>query len=68
MNLRGNPGLILTLTFGFVLQINFLFSQEKVQPTFPSPNAAALGKYGDIPVNNHTGVPKSVKFQNIINP
>jgi hypothetical protein len=28
-----------------------------VQPTFPSPNAAALGKYGDIPVNSHTGVP-----------
>ena len=28
-----------------------------MQPTFPSPNAAALGKYGDIPVNNHTGVP-----------
>ncbi|MFN4973986.1 MAG: hypothetical protein ACK5GV_01940, partial [Bacteroidota bacterium] len=22
-----------------------------------SPNAAALGKYGDIPVNNHTGIP-----------
>ena len=22
-----------------------------------SPNAAALGKYGDIPVNYHTGVP-----------
>ena len=24
---------------------------------FPSPNAASIGKYGDIPISYHTGVP-----------
>lgn len=28
------------------------------EPTFASPNAASLGKYGDIPVSYHTGVPE----------
>ncbi|MEL6627463.1 MAG: hypothetical protein AAFQ92_18215 [Bacteroidota bacterium] len=27
------------------------------EPQFPSPNAAALGEYGDFPVSYHTGVP-----------
>lgn len=27
-------------------------------PTFPSANAASLGKYGDIPVSYHTGTPE----------
>ena len=63
MKFMNNPGLIFGLTFSFLFQANSLFSQGKVQPTFASPNAAALGKYGDIPVNNHTGVPSiSVPF------
>lgn len=27
------------------------------EPQIPSPNAAALGEYGDFPVSYHTGVP-----------
>lgn len=32
-------------------------AQGVKEPTFASPNASALGKFGDIPVNSHTGVP-----------
>src|SRR5258706_269180 len=33
-------------------------SQLVKEPKFASPNAAALGKYADIPVSYHTGVPE----------
>ena len=39
------------------LMVNYSFGQAVKEPTFASPNAASLGKYGDIPVSYHTGVP-----------
>lgn len=40
------------------VSVHFSMAQSLVkQPTFASPNAAALGKYADIPVSYHTGVP-----------
>ncbi len=34
------------------------YSQTVKEPNFASPNAASLGKYADIPVSYHTGVPE----------
>lgn len=50
------------LLFAFILSCsNYTFSQPTNNyvgdAVMPAPNAAALGKYGDIPVSNYTGVP-----------
>ena len=46
------------LVFSFLLLSHLSFSQKQLQEVVPaSPNMAALGKYGDIPVDMHTGVP-----------
>lgn len=49
-------GSILILLIIGVINVNGQPNNVKA-PTFPSPNAASLGKYGDIPVSYHTGVP-----------
>lgn len=43
----------------FLLQFFLLetFAQVNLTPTIPSPNAASLGEYGDLPVSYFTGVP-----------
>ena len=47
--------------FWWFVALYCLFSSVYAQETFniipPSPTAAALGKYGDIPVNTYTGIP-----------
>ncbi len=48
------------LGFFLCAAVNLLNAQAPAvkPPGFASPNAAALGKYGDIPVSYHTGVPE----------
>jgi YD repeat-containing protein len=43
----------------FITQIILLesFGQPNLSPTIPSPNAASLGQYGDLPVSHFSGVP-----------
>jgi hypothetical protein len=40
-----------------LLSVGFCHGQDKINIVPPSPNAASLGKYGDIPVSPYTGVP-----------
>jgi hypothetical protein len=51
--------LYLMLSVGFVFYTSMLLAQENTygKVSIASPNAAALSKYADIPVNNHTGAP-----------
>jgi hypothetical protein len=46
--------------FLFTSAANLAFAQAPSvkPPGYPSPTAASLGKYGDIPVSYHTGVPE----------
>jgi len=48
------------LLYVTIVASNLLYAQAPAvkPPGFASPNAAALGKYGDIPVSYHTGVPE----------
>lgn len=50
------------LVVAFTLYTTYIFAQPSVikfdSPISPSPTAASLGKYGDIPTNNYTGVPQ----------
>lgn len=54
---------VLRLSFILIfISISFLLAAQPIQTfvkdvTMPAPNAAALGKYGDIPVSYYTGVP-----------
>ena len=48
------------LLIAFICSLNQVFGQQfftAKEPNYSSPNAASLGKYGDIPVSYHTGVP-----------
>ncbi|WP_090471442.1 hypothetical protein [Mucilaginibacter sp. OK268] len=45
------------LLASFFSSLTFAQNLPMPQPIPPSPNAAALGKYGDIPVGKYTGVP-----------
>ena len=45
------------LVFWVLMVGSVAFGQELPNIIPPSPNAAALGQYGDIPVSNYTGVP-----------
>jgi hypothetical protein len=47
-----NLMLLALLSFGFTA-----FAQQLPKVIPPSPNAASLGQYGAVPVNNYTGVP-----------
>lgn len=43
----------------FFVSVSYVRAQAPAvkPPGYPSPNAASFGKYGDIPVSYHTGVP-----------
>jgi hypothetical protein len=53
---------ILSLGFAAIIAFNLAHAQSSGNPykevSIASPTAASLGKYGDIPVNNHTGIPQ----------
>ena len=51
-----NTRLSLSLAI-LLISYNLSVGQELPQITPPSPNAASLGQYGDIPVSYYTGVP-----------
>ena len=56
------------LCFILVIGRALIFAQSNPYPevTISSPTAAALGKYGDIPVSYHTGVPEiSIPFYTV---
>ncbi len=46
-----------TIVFSLVLSTGYSWAQLDPNVIPPSPNVAALGKYGDIPVSPYTGVP-----------
>jgi YD repeat-containing protein len=57
----GNSKRILVLPLLMLFHLSSLFGQTIQgvnEPKFQSPNAAALGKFGDTPVGYHTGVPE----------
>ncbi len=58
-NLASYRRIALTLTIGWVAHAQ---SEAQEQPykniSIASPNAASLGKYADVPVNYHTGIPE----------
>jgi hypothetical protein len=62
------------LYFSFFLSFSVLHAQEQVFNIPVSPNAASLGKYGQIPVNTFTGVPNitipiyTIEEENIVVP
>jgi YD repeat-containing protein len=68
MKMALTPTTVTTKVVISVAVFLFLFSNLSVAqspyvqgikpPTFPSANAASLGKYGDIPVSYHTGTPE----------
>ncbi|AXP80516.1 hypothetical protein CJ739_1427 [Mariniflexile rhizosphaerae] len=41
----------------FIICINLSFGQELPQIIPPSPNAASLAQYADVPISHYTGVP-----------
>jgi hypothetical protein len=49
--------LLLSAIFGLITAGFPQYNTAIGKVTIASPNAAALGKYGDIPVNYHTGIP-----------
>jgi hypothetical protein len=53
---------ILSLGLATSIAFNIAYTQSSGNPykevSIASPTAASLGKYGDIPVNNHTGIPQ----------
>ncbi len=60
LNRIGFKKWILTLFTGFCFLVSFAQLQQDIQtPKIvpPSPDAAALGKYGQIPVDKSTGIP-----------
>lgn len=54
--MKSKARIVLCIVF-FLLCEHALKGQAIGEPKFPSPNAASLGKYADIPVSYHTGVP-----------
>jgi YD repeat-containing protein len=63
---RTNSLLIVLFLFLVIIPEDSICQTSAVK--FHSPNAAGLSKYGDIPVNHHTGVPHiSIPIHNITN-
>ncbi|MEZ4824832.1 MAG: hypothetical protein R3C61_00845 [Bacteroidia bacterium] len=58
MKTPSNKGIAMTLYVLFYL-LTGTYAQENYMPELipPSPTAAALGKYGEIPVSQYTGIP-----------
>lgn len=49
---------VFLFSFSILSLAQYPYVQGIKPPTFPSANAASLGKYGDIPVSYHTGTPE----------
>src|SRR5262245_2688761 len=45
-------------TFGFISPAIAQTVSKVMRPTVPSPTAASLGKFGDVPVSYFTGIPQ----------
>jgi hypothetical protein len=52
-----SPVFVLLLTMGTLTCFGQIPQPTVKPPSYPSPNAASLGKYGDIPVSYYSGIP-----------
>lgn len=66
VTMRKHICLFLLLGWGCLISVRAQSNYFK-EPIPPTPNAAALGKYGDIPVSHHTGVPNiSIPIDSVV--
>ena len=58
MKINSVPRLLFSLSLIFLLKTGIAQTNPYTEVSITSPTSASLGKYGDIPVNYHTGIPQ----------